>query len=526
MDFEEYFEILRENPLPFQRYVSRGDMRDEVDIQEPRKEAEETILESIELVKLDGAPRIIPVLGEAGLGKTHLYWVLKEKERIYNFIIVYVPSPPNPLRTILHLYTCLMDTIGTTLIENVANKLLETYGSGRKRFLSFFRRGKREEFSLPQTRSGISSDIIKVLLVYTTNFSLRKIAERWLLSETLSEEEIEKLGVRSILDDDETCFAALKILLSNTDAIIIFYFDEMETPLRMWGEEAERQILETIKKLYNELRNCCFIITSLPDTWNYLTKIMDTALSSRMELPIYLKPFSVEDIKRFYVEHMKLYWERFNLTLPDNPYFPFRGEEFREIHKVTKGNPRGVIRQLRRKLKEKLRIEEKEVEKKEKIKVTPIILIDSLCLAMSKVAKKMGLSAALKIAYSYKLGDKQQQIAALMDISKNNNNIVVGFEIPNVKNWNRSGGIAAYYALRRLETAINSGLMNKGIIVVPKETSGEKYKRLLEKERGKIISIEINQKEAEEIISEGKGISKKATEIAKEILKIIKKEIE
>ena len=525
MGFEEYFEILRENPLPFQRYVSRGDMPDEVDIHEPRKEAEETILETIELVKLDSTPRIIPILGEAGLGKTHLYWVLKEKEKRYNFVIVYVPSPPNPLRTILHLYTCLMDISGTTLIENVANKLLETYGSGKKRFLSIFGRGKREEFSLPQTHSGISRDIIKVLLIYATNFSLRKIAERWLLSETLSEEDLEKLGVKSILDDDEACLAALKILLSNTDTVVIFYFDEMETPLRIWGEEAERQILEIIKKLYNELRNCCFIITSLPDTWNQLTKIMDTALNSRMELPTYLKPFSVEDIKRFYVEHIKLYWEQFNLTLPDNPFFPFKEEEFREIHKITAGNPRNVIKQLRTKLKEKLRIEEKEVEEKEKIKVTPIILVDSLCLAMSKVAKNMGLSATLKIAYSYKLGEKQQQIAALMDISKSNNNIVIGFEIPNVKNWNKSGGIAAYYALKRLENAINSGLMNKGIIVVPKGTSGEKYKRLLEKEKGKVIPIEIDQKEAEEIISKEGKISKRAVEIAREILEIIGKEV-
>jgi len=525
MVLQEYFDILRENPLPFQRYVSRGDMPDEVDIYEPRKDVEEAILEAIELVKIDSTPRIIPVLGEAGMGKTHLYWALKEKEKTHNFLVVYVPSPPNPLRTILHLYTCLMDTAGTTLMENAANKLLETYGSNEKKgFLSVFGR-RRKEFLVRQKYSGAASDIVKVLLIYATNFALRNIAERWLLSETLDEEDLEKLGVRRILDDDETCFTALRILLDNMDKVVLFYFDEMETPLRIWGEEAERQILETIKKLYNELKNCCFVITSLPETWEQLIRIMDASLSSRMELPACLKPFSINDIKKFYVEHMKLYWERFNLALPDDPYFPLKEEEFKKIYEVTKGNPRGVIKQLRKKLKEKLKIEEEEKEEKEEIRITPVILVDSLCLAMSNVAETMGLTANLKIAYSYRIGEKQQQLAALMEISKNSNKIVVGFEIPNIKNWDKSGGVAAYYALKRLENAITSNLMDKGVLVVPRGTSGEKYTRLLKKMREKVILIEINQNEAKEIISEKGQISKRATKIAEKVLNNIREEI-
>ena len=525
MVLQEYFEILRENPLPFQRYVSRGDMPDKVDIYEPRKDVEEAILEIVELVKIDSTPRIIPVLGEAGIGKTHLYWALKEKEKTHNFFVIYVPSPPNPLRTILHLYTCLMDAIGIMLIENAADKLLKTYGLAEKKsFLSIFGRKKRD-FSVHQTYSGIASDIVKVLLIYATNFSLRNIAERWLLSETLDEGDLEKLGVRSILDSDEACFAALKILLDNVDNVILFYFDEMETPLRIWGEEAERQILETIKKLYNELRNCCFVITSLPETWEQLTRIMDASLNSRMELPARLKPFNISDIKRFYVEHMKLYWEQFNLALPDDPYFPFKEEEFEEIYEVTSGNPRNVIKQLRKRLKEKLEIKEEEKEEKEEIKVTPVILVDSLCLAMSSVAETMGLTASLKIAYSYRVGEKQQQIAALMEISKNSDKVIVGFEVPNIKNWDKSGGVAAYYALKRLENAIASGLMDRGVLVVPRGTSGEKYTRLLRKIREKIILIEINQKEAEEIISEKSDISERVTRVAKGVLEKIRKEL-
>lgn len=525
MVLQEYFEVMRENPLPFQRYVSRGDIPDKVDIYEPRKDVEEAILEVVELVKIDSIPRIIPVLGEAGIGKTHLYWALKGKEKTYNFFVIYVPSPPNPLRTILHIYTCLMDAIGIKLIENAADKLLKTYGlTEKKSFLSILGRKKRG-FSVHPTYSGIASDIIKVLLIYATNFSLRNIAERWLLSETLDEGDLEKLGVRSILDSDETCFAALKILLDNVDNVILFYFDEMETPLRIWGEEAERQILETIKKLYNELRNCCFVITSLPETWEQLIRIMDASLNSRMELPARLKPFNVNDIKKFYVEHMKLYWEQFNLTLPDNPYFPLEEEEFRKVYEETKGNPRSVIRQLRKRLREKLKIEEEEKEEKEEIKVTPVILVDSLCLAISSVAKTMGLTATLKIAYSYRIGKKPQQIAALMEISKNSDRVVVGFEIPNIKNWDKSGGVAAYYALRRLENAIVSNLMDRGVLVVSRGTSGEKYARLLKKIREKIILIEINQREAEEIISEKDNVSERAARIAKRVLKIIREEL-
>jgi len=172
-----------------------------------------------------------------------------------------------------------------------------------------------------------------------------------------------------------------------------------------------------------------------------------------------------------------------------------------------------------------LEIKEEEKEEKEEIKVTPVILVDSLCLAMSSVAETMGLTASLKIAYSYRVGEKQQQIAALMEISKNSDKVIVGFEVPNIKNWDKSGGVAAYYALKRLENAIASGLMDRGVLVVPRGTSGEKYTRLLRKIREKIILIEINQKEAEEIISEKSDISERVTRVAKGVLEKIRKEL-
>ena len=112
-----------------------------------------------------------------------------------------------------------------------------------------------------------------------------------------------------------------------------------------------------------------------------------------------------------------------------------------------------------------------------------------------------------------------------MEISKNSNKIVVGFEIPNIKNWDKSGGVAAYYALKRLENAITSNLMDKGVLVVPRGTSGEKYTRLLKKMREKVILIEINQNEAKEIISEKGQISKRATKIAEKVLNNIREEI-
>ena len=129
-DTEMYLEILKEDP-PLRRYVSRGDTPDDVDIPGPHQDADRAILRVARFTMKDHTPRFQPILGTAGMGKTHLYWVIKEKEDLFaagNFLAVYVPSPPSPVRIPLHLHTCIVDVGGDELFEDAVDMLITKFG--------------------------------------------------------------------------------------------------------------------------------------------------------------------------------------------------------------------------------------------------------------------------------------------------------------------------------------------------------------------------------------------------------------
>jgi hypothetical protein len=90
-DTQMYLDILREDP-PLRRYVSRGDTPDDVDIPGPHQDADRAIFRVARFTMKDHTPRFQPVLGAAGMGKTHLYWVIKEQENLFaagSFLAVY-----------------------------------------------------------------------------------------------------------------------------------------------------------------------------------------------------------------------------------------------------------------------------------------------------------------------------------------------------------------------------------------------------------------------------------------------------
>ena len=128
-DRELYLDILREGATPFDRFVSRGDLEDVIDIPQSRKSIDRIIFRSVSQTQLDQSTRMIPILGSAGSGKTHTFWAYKtletksktessESESAYQgpkgWTIVYVPSPPAAIRILLHVYSCMIDELVLT----------------------------------------------------------------------------------------------------------------------------------------------------------------------------------------------------------------------------------------------------------------------------------------------------------------------------------------------------------------------------------------------------------------------------
>jgi len=566
-EIEMYTDILKEG-TPFDRFVSRGDVRDSIDIKAPREEAERAVRRALRATIADGTARLIPIVGIAGTGKTHFYWVLKDFEETEgkDWTCVYVPSPPTPVRTLLHIYTCLADEIGN-LVDTVSNSIVETYGKK-----GLFGSSMKEVINnATRFYPGVGVDVIRALVIYgmAKEQSLKHAAERWLLGENFSEEELEKLKLNSILESDDVCLATLKICAQNLKKVIILYFDELEIPYRTFGPEAEMHLLETIKRIYNEIPNILIITACLEDVWaRVLNEIADSALKSRMEKPegVQLQPFRVEDIEQFYISAMRNFWENEkNVPLPNDPLFPLNQSIFEEVYARSKGNPRESIKILRDymdmvlfgegipkpvvpeikpvvpAIKPTVKTEEAPAslalaeptkasvkmtigEEEYVIDVNPASVAGAALDSISSIARELGKNLVVKLDYEFQGKDsKNKKIAGYIEDKDAQKKY--GIEVPSIKTFDRSGGVAAFYATSRILESVPN-YIDKAILIVPTGTSGKKYLSLLERAGDKLTVIEINQSEAESLIKSAKtNPSSKGRQIAQVLFTDISLEV-
>ncbi|MHA1425098.1 MAG: hypothetical protein ACTSQI_03845 [Candidatus Helarchaeota archaeon] len=550
-EIEMYNDILKEG-TPFDRFVSRGDVRDTVDIKAPRAEVDRAVKRALRAVISDGTARLLPIVGSAGSGKTHHFWVLKDLEETEgeDWVCVYVPSPPTPVRTLLHIYTCIADEV-TDLLDIVSNQIIELYGKKGKLFGPSM---KEVIGKAIRHYPGIAVDVIRALVIYgmAKDQGLKHAAERWLLGENFTEEELEKLKLNSVLESDDVCLATIKIFAQNLKKVMILYFDELEIPFRTFGSDAEMALLEIIKRLYNEVPNILIITACLEDVWTrVLSEIADPALKSRMEHEAYLKPFRVEDIEEFYISAMKYFWENEkNVPLPVDPLFPLTPSIFEAVFKKSKGNPRESIKFLRDYLdmviygeglpkptiiKKTISLtpgEDQEPIDKAAIKssvqmtigeeeytidVNPASVagaaIDSIATLAHQQAKQIDIT--LDFAFLGKSGKTKKLAGVVIDTDSRQ---IYGIEVPSVKTFDRSGGVAAYYAANRVKEALDVKAITQGILIVPKGTAGKKYTSLIEAVGRQISVIELIQEEAESLIRTAK---KNPTIKGREIAQVI-----
>jgi hypothetical protein len=497
-----YMDILRENP-PLTRYVSRGDMRDDIDVPDPHKDADRAVFRAVRFTMKDGTPRFQPILGAAGTGKTHLYWVLKEQENYFaagKFLAVYVPSPPSPVRIPLHLHACLVDEAGEQIFEDAVDMLIQKFGGLKgvtHEIYDYTYALERLIIDYP----GISSDVVKVLLRYRLDPATHDLARRWLLGDALGESEIERLGVRTILEEDDVTMATLKLLTEGSEVPIVLFVDEMEGPYNMYGEDGERHFLEVLKRLYNESKNVVIIASCLSDVWYRIYKIADGPMRSRMEPPVELALFAREDITTFLKETMGKYWTGQNVDPPPDALFPFDESLIDEAFTQSNGVPREAIKYLIPRLDSILfdkPIVEAELQLDYVIKLTSTVITNSMVEALAIAGAPLDVEVKLQIFDE----PIKKQKSSIVQLTKNGVTHQVGIDVPNVKDWDRSGGVAAFYAGKRLKTVIDDGTVQTSIIAIPAATKGAKFDALASEVGSKLLTLRMDTEVATSFVQD------------------------
>ncbi len=571
-----YIDVLKEAPiLPFSNFVSRGDIPDKVDISRPRSFIDREVYRLVRQTHRDRSSRLIPILGSAGTGKTHAYHSFKDKERenrkkleeteeaeeidtsqleTADWTIIYVPSPPASIRVLLHVYTCIIEEVGPEILDIVSERLVREKWGGKKGGL--FQKPKIEEVIQKGIREfpGIFADCVKALVTYQLDKNKKALAERWLLGESLEPEELSELGINSVVEDDDVCLAMIKIITENLDRVLILYFDELESPYRMLGETAERKFLEILKRLYNEVKGLVIIIAVLKEIWPRILEIADAPLRSRMEPEEELKPFSLNDLKIFFSKSMETFWEDNNLNPPLYPLFPLNEKLIEMIYEKTQGNPRNSIKLCRRFIDkvvtEEMSVEElleagsdivatakpptREVEEeiidfskpREVIKktieeilaeeeyiidVNPSSVAGASLKSIMKVGEEKNKDFNTQMEFKFMMGKRSQTLAALIEFEGKK----WGLEIPSIKTFDRSAGVAGYYAAKRLKDAIDEKAIESAILIVPAGSSGAKFELILQNNL-EIHKVELTNESGESLIANALTYpSKEGWEIAR-----------
>ncbi|MBA7577196.1 hypothetical protein ES708_19042 [subsurface metagenome] len=469
-----------------------------------------------------------------------------------DWTIVYVPSPPAAIRVLLHIYTCIIEECGPEILDIVSKKLVKEKWGGKKGGL--FQKPKIDEVIQMGIREfpGIFADCVKALVTYQLDKNKRGLAERWLLGEDLQDEELSELGINSVVEEDDVCLAMIKIITENLDRVLILYFDELESPYRMHGEIAEQKLLEILKRLYNEVKSLVIVVAVLKEIWPRILEIADQPLRSRMEPEQELKPFSLNDLKIFFSKSMETFWEDNNLNPPLYPLFPLNEKLIEMIYEKTQGNPRNSIKLCRRFI-EKIVTEEMSVEElleagiemvatakpqteaeeiidfskpREIIKrtieeilaeeeyiiiATPASVAGAALKSIIKVGEEKGIKFKTQMEYKFMLGKKSQTLAALIETGGKK----WGLEIPSCKNFDRSAGVAGYYAAKRLKDAIEQKAIDSAILIVPTGSGGAKFDMILQN-NSEIHKVELNNVLGENLIANAlKSPTKEGWNIAK-----------
>jgi hypothetical protein len=575
-DKQMYLQILQEAPiLPFSNFVSRGDIPDKIDIARPRSYIDREVYRLVRQTARDKSSRLIPILGSAGTGKTHAYHSFKDKEREnlkkleqskdvqeievgkledFNWSIVYIPSPPASIRVLLHVYTCIIEEMGAELLDIVSEKLVKKWGGEKK---GLFQKPKAEEVIQKGIREfpGVFADCVKALVTYQLDKSKKALAERWLLGEDLDDEELSELGINSVLEESDVCLSLIKIITENLDTVLILYFDELESPYRMLGEVAERKFLEILKRLYNEVKGLVITIAVLKEIWPRIIEIADAPLRSRMEPEQELKPFSLNDLKIFFSKSMETFWDDNNLNPPLYPLFPLNEKLIEMIFEKTHGNPRNSIKLCRRfidkivmeemtieellevgaeivataKLKSKAEeevidfskpreiikktIEEILAEEEYSIDVNPQSVAGATLKCINMVGEEKGKQYKTQMEFKFMLGKRHQTLAALIEAEGKK----WGLEIPSIKTFDRSAGVAGYYAAKRLKDAIDQKAIEEALLIVPTGSKGAKFESILQN-NANIHKVELDNEVGKELIKNAlKYPTKKGWEIAEVI---------
>lgn len=370
--------ILKFGINPFKKFVSTGEIREDLGLAKSRNDLLATIMEIIE----ENENCILPIIGDVGTGKTHLYWALKNRMYYYNSI--YLSLDEVYKRFFYTIYSEFIEVIGLEPLKNIVNQLVNDWGALERKF-GFFHVAdpmiiKNNALQLIEDKfedneKAALNDVITGITTHQLDPYKKIEAERWLLGEIMDIKELAHLNMMHDLTKNRNAYVMLKLLMENSKLGTILFIDDFESiiksytsaedkeevfdPSWLYGKEESPDEILSLKVLRRVLRlqkikGLRLLITlksesSLDEVKKIISKV-DEKIIPHIKNPLFLSEFLESDIYEFYIKNMKNFLENGTFTkIPDDlleDYFPLNQDILKNVYIMSKGNPREILKML------------------------------------------------------------------------------------------------------------------------------------------------------------------------------------
>jgi len=362
---------------PFRRFVATGEITEYLGLVDSRTE----LLNYIKFMIETNENFILPLIGNIGIGKTHLFWALKSELK-EKFNILYISLDNIYKKFFYNLYSEFIDELGVIELREITNHLCNKWGGYKKKY-GFFpfediqkaRKNAFNEWKYSFNNKAALEESINVITSHQLDPYKKIEAENYLLGELMNIRELLMLNVENDLRKKHNAYTMLKILIENSKLGTVIFIDDFETIISLLKVEEEKETFfdsswlygaeespesiaakKILKKIMNLLKIRGLRVLIILNSVNSLEEIKELITEKNKDFlitfkkPCFLYKFEEQDIFNFYKNNMSLFLK--NIKRPhlleeiENPYYPLNEELLKKIYNKTSGNPRKIIKAL------------------------------------------------------------------------------------------------------------------------------------------------------------------------------------
>ncbi len=365
---------------PFSSSVVQSAWDEIFDVPSINKTPFEGIMKIVKVVQKDQKrkAKIGLLLGDVGLGKTHLLSRIRKSANENNFYFIQIEPVPDIDKIHMHILREVLSNLGKIetgekysflelMIANIVSQkfclALKRIG-GSKKLISRLEKKPLSIFELNFTteqRTKLYNNVLRQLfrekpnidvnllqvLFRLTDPNLYYLAIKWLQCENLTEEELKVLGVGTALNDEMRASGALKSIFQISDRVLLLGFDQIEGIIQRFGIDGIRTFLQTIAMLYNGYPNHISLLSCQSQVWlETVVRNLDQSLTDRISKKFDLENLNEDDIVSLVKLRMDQIWKN-TKVIPSSEIFPFSQEYLVDLGSISGWNPRNILNRLR-----------------------------------------------------------------------------------------------------------------------------------------------------------------------------------